>query len=189
MFLSFDPFPSFITSHAIPTLSAPELFSCTLKLNPAYSIGNLPLPTFIFTTNLFRSSPPPLLSIFTNPFFPLVPGSRLCLLLGLSSSTCNFLFLSFVNLANNSGRSANLTTLLLFCFGGLGVADAGVGALMVGTGLALGRGEGAALGRGDGAADGRGDGAAEGLLDDADAGPSLVLILSFVVDVGSGIGE
>lgn len=82
----------------------------------------------------------------------------------------------------------------------LGAADAGAGALIVGTdvveealivgtAVVLGRGEGAADGRGDGAADGLGEGAADGRGEEAEAGPSLVLILSFVVVVGSGIGE
>jgi hypothetical protein len=90
-----------------------------------------------------------------------------------------------------------LTTLLLLTFGGLGAADVGGGALIVGIGVPLGRGEGAADGLGEGAADGLGEGAADGLgegaadgLDeDAVAGPSFVLILSLVVDVGRGIGE
>jgi hypothetical protein len=118
-----------------------------------------------------------------------------------------------VKRARISERNRSLTTLLLFTLGGLGAADVGADVLIVGTGVPLGRGDGAADGLGEGAADGLGEGTADGLgegtadglgegtadglgegtadgLDeDAVAGPSFVLILSLVVDVGRGIGE
>jgi hypothetical protein len=154
-----------------------------VRLHPT---GNLPLPTLILTIILTLS--PPLLSTLTSPVFPpplpfpfnRLPGSRLCLLNGLSLSppgTCSlrFLLLSLVKRESKVGARRSLTILLRFCLVCLGVAAEGA------VGAAGRDAGGATLGRGDGAALGGREGGA--------GVPFAVLVRILSLGAGRGMGD